>query len=180
LPRLLLACGAVNGASVYFLYQLRGSDRRRQSWLDVLLPFAVLFFAVGLVWGLQSDLLIPSLKRLSERVLGQPTSQIRIILAFGVPAVLCYTFVERSLRFGLSVAAVLVASAFTSTFDENTIYQERSFFGVLRVERQRSNYAEGPSHRLVHGTTLHGRQYLKLADEDYAKYPELIGSDTWP
>src|SRR5262249_62148245 len=36
------------------------------------------------------------------------------------------------------------------------------------------------SHELVHGTTLHGRQFLKLTEEDYEKYPQMRGSDTWP
>jgi hypothetical protein len=178
---LVLVCAAVNAAAAYLLYTLRTSDKRLQTWLDVALPLAVLLFAVGLVWGLRSRALNPSLQNFSVKVLDQPADQVRIILTFGVPAVLCYTFVERSLRFGLSVGALLLAGAFTATFDDSVIFQERSFFGVLRVEAQPPNVYEGPAaRRLVHGTTLHGRQYLPLPEEVYQKYPDLRGCETWP
>jgi hypothetical protein len=176
---LVAACAAVNGAAAYLLYRLRAGDKRLQSWLDLALPTAVLVFAAGLVVGLSTKALTPSLESFSS-ALGQPAKQISFIIMFGLPAVLCYTFVERSLRFGLSVAALLLAGSFTTTFFETTIYQERSFFGVLRVEQYPFRIIEARSYRLVHGSTLHGRQYLPLTDEEYAKYPDLRGGDTWP
>ena len=176
---LVAACAAVNGAAAYLLYRLRAGDKRLQSWLDLALPAAMLVFAAGLVVGLSTRALTPSLESFS-RALEQPADRIRCIIMFGLPAVLCYTFVERSLRFGLSVAALLLAGAFTTTFFETTVYQERSFFGVLRVERYPFLGFEAASYRLVHGSTLHGRQYLPLTDEEYAKYPDLRGGDTWP
>jgi hypothetical protein len=179
IPALVVTCGAVNAGALYLLYRLRVSDQRLQTWLDAALPLAVLIFVVGLVWGLYSQALIPSLEGFSE-LLAQSPRSVRVIITYGVPAVLCYTFVERSLRFGLSVAALLLAGAFTATLEDNAIFQKRSFFGVLRVEKSGSSYSEGPSHRLVHGTTLHGRQFLKLTEEDYEKNPQLRGSDTWP
>jgi hypothetical protein len=173
LPLLLLICIALNFGAVFQLYKTRSSDKRLQAWLDVLLPFAVLLLVVGLIWGLSSSVLYLRLFQFSQ-LLEQRTIDIRNILTFGVPAVLCYTFVERPLRFGLSVGAVMLASAFTGIFDEVTVYQERSFFGVLKVEE------DGDSHRLVHGTTLHGRQYLPLPPELAKEYPFLADRDTWP
>ncbi len=84
-----------------------------------------------------------------------PMSQerLRLVLMFGLPAILCYTAVERSLRFGLGVGAILLAAGFCNQFDERVIMQTRSFFGVLVVENR------GGYHRLVHGTTLHGQQF---------------------
>ena len=84
-----------------------------------------------------------------------PMSQerLRLVLMFGLPAILCYTAVERLLRFGLGVGAILLAAGFCNQFDERVIMQTRSFFGVLVVENR------GGYHRLVHGTTLHGQQF---------------------
>src|SRR5262249_1048956 len=163
-------CGAVNAGTLYLLYRLRTSDQRLQTWLDAALPLAVLIFVVGLIWGLYSDTLIPRLKGFSE-LLAQSPRLVGIIIVYGVPAVLCYTFVERSRRLGLSVAALLLAGACTATLADNAIFQKRSFFGVLRVVKEDGSDGKWPSHELVHGTTLHGRQFLKLTEEDYEKYP---------
>jgi hypothetical protein len=147
---------------------------RLQAWLDLVLPFAVLTFCVGLIWGLQADVLYRRLEQFSKQF-GQVTNQIRVILTFGIPAVLCYLFAERPLRFGLSVAAIMLASVFTTSFHDNVIFQERSFFGVLSVEK------EGNSRKLVHGTTLHGRQFTRPDDPFYYQlYPEMSNADTWP
>ena len=162
MPLLMSGCLALNLGVAYLLYRMRGRSPRMPVLLDLAMPFAVLLLVVGLIWGLQSQVLLIKLAQLSQ-ILGQLPSQVRVIFTFGVPAVLCYTFAERSMRFGLSVGALILAAAFTGLFDEGIIYQERSFFGVLRVE------SDGISHRLVHGTTLHGRQYT-LSD----------GSDAWP
>src|SRR5262249_28720708 len=48
----------------------------------------------------------------------------------------------------------LLAVAFTTEFDATVLTQERSFFGVMRVK------TDFESRSLVHGTTLHGRQFL--------------------
>ena len=103
--------------------------------------------------------------------------RIRLILSFGLPAVLCYTFVERSLRFGLGVGAILLAGAFANLFVDTTVYEHRTYFGVLKVEAAEDiAYLGGgvteplPNYRLVHGTTLHGKQYLKHQYE----LPEML------
>ncbi len=100
--------------------------------------------------------------------------QFATILSFGLPAILCYTFVERSLRFGIGVAAILIAGSFCASLQSNTLEQRRGFFGVLKVEvspfRWRANDTvyEERSHRLVHGTTLHGKQYYQTSYFDRA------------
>jgi SAM-dependent methyltransferase len=81
---------------------------------------------------------------------------------YGVPILICYSYVARPLRFGLAVGAFLVASAQCEKLEESkVIKQERSFFGVLKV--QDDSDSEGEYHKLVHGTTLHGKQYLDPA-----------------
>ena len=50
-----------------------------------------------------------------------PMSQerLRLVLMFGLPAILCYTAVERSLRFGLGVGAILLAAGFCNQSSTN-------------------------------------------------------------
>src|SRR5207253_1303592 len=69
------------------------------------------------------------------------------------------------LRFGLGLAALMVAFAVyaAKTEADTIVFRDRSYFGVLRLER--SQNAEGPNyHKLVHGTTLHGMQ--EIGDDD--------------
>jgi spermidine synthase len=141
----LVAAGLVN--------VLRTRDRPAQLWLDLALPLALAVLVVGLVWGIYSD---PVWKRLvsAAKLVHLKPAQFYVILAYGLPAVFCYTFVERPLRFGLGVAAMLLASGFSNLTDESVVYQTRSFFGVLKVEEDRH------FRRLVHGTTMHGKQFL--------------------
>ncbi|HEX2063045.1 MAG TPA: hypothetical protein VHE80_01350, partial [Acidimicrobiales bacterium] len=76
-------------------------------------------------------------------------------LAAFVPALLlCALFAGRPLRFGMAVAAVLVAGSLPLLAGGETLYADRSFFGVLRVERDSAAHL----HRLVHGNTSHGAQ----------------------
>jgi hypothetical protein len=59
-------------------------------------------------------------------------------LLFGLPSVLCYTFVDRPVRFALGILAVQIAAAiFPPNPDSQPVYSERSFFGLIRVTRDR-------------------------------------------
>jgi hypothetical protein len=62
-----------------------------------------------------------------------------------------------AVRFGLSVAA-LVAAGILFQHDRETIFRDRSFFGIYRVT---NNY--GPTHILYHGSTIHGAEFLDSA-----------------
>ena len=73
--------------------------------------------------------------------------------ALSVAAGVALNFARRPLRFALSVGAILLAGALLAPGDR-VLYQERSFFGVNRVEAE-----PGGFHRLVNGTTVHGGQY---------------------
>ncbi|MFO0878037.1 MAG: hypothetical protein U0840_11865 [Gemmataceae bacterium] len=130
--------------------------------LDLVLPAALLVLVLGLYWGLPAKGVEGRLVGFAKMV-GLDVKQFRVILTFGLPAVLCYTFVERSLRFGLGVGAIMLAASFSNIVDDSPLHQERSFFGVLRVEggaNFRDDYVY-PFKRLVHGTTLHGKQFLQ-------------------
>ncbi|HEV3386052.1 MAG TPA: fused MFS/spermidine synthase, partial [Gemmata sp.] len=55
------------------------------------------------------------------------------MIIFGVPVMLCFFFVDRPVRFGLCVAAILGYSTYKEEVG-SSIHSERSFFGILKVE----------------------------------------------
>ena len=112
--------------------------------LDAGLPLALGCLTAGLVLGFQES--------------GIEPVQLRMALMFGLPAVLCYTLVDRPLRFALGVAALLLASHLYTGSQGRPIVLRRSFFGVLRVTVDPTD----TFHQLVHGNTVHGRQRLPL------------------
>jgi hypothetical protein len=81
-------------------------------------------------------------------------------LIYGPPLVLAWFLRHRPLHLGLALAAVLLVAGFVDARNNDQIRQSRSFFGVLRISRDRDEkgYTE-----LRHGTTLHGRQSLEPA-----------------
>jgi hypothetical protein len=60
-------------------------------------------------------------------------------------------------RFGTAIAAIAIAGLFFQRSRE-TIFTDRSFFGIYRVT---SN--AGPAHVLYHGSTIHGAEFLDSA-----------------
>lgn len=104
---------------------------------------------------------------------GMPPSTVRTGITVGLPAVLCFFAVDRPVRFGLSLAAmILVANAVGVASDAKVVLSERSFFGVHRV------LFYGPHdryHRLTHGNTLHGIQ-----DRDNPRLPLTYYHPTGP
>ena len=140
---------------------LRTREKRFDRWMDLVLPLGLALLLIGLSWGLWSDALYGRVRKLAE-ALGRTSYDLRRYLTYGVPAVLCYTFVERSLRFALGVGALILASSLVGTFNERVMHQERSFFGVLKVENEELMFGDEHFYfrRLVHGTTLHGTQFL--------------------
>jgi hypothetical protein len=85
------------------------------------------------------------------------------MVAFVPATLLCYLCVNRPLRFGLAVGALL-GGATLGGYLANTdlIYRHRSFFGVLRVKHHQFD----DSYELLNGTTLHGEQIRSLEDPD--------------
>lgn len=87
------------------------------------------------------------------------------LTAFGFPALVAYFFVDRPLRFGLSVLAFWMVGQVTINLP-SSVHQERSFFGVLKVQSEKRE-GTGPDgvdgeyrfHKLVHGGTTHGSQF---------------------
>jgi SAM-dependent methyltransferase len=159
--------------AVGVFFALRAKEKRTSFWLDLGLPLALVVLAVGAIWGLNSRAVWPRLVPLAK-FFRQDIDDFLLLVTYGTLVVLCYTFVERSRRFGLGVGALLLASAFCGLFDKGFMYQTRSFFGVLRVETTEKTIDEDGEEvklvlvRLVHGTTLHGMQF---ANEDRRDWP---------
>lgn len=62
-----------------------------------------------------------------------------------------------AIKFGVSIGAIVIA-AFFLQHSRETIYSDRSFFGIYRV-----SLTAGPAHILYHGSTIHGAQFLDSA-----------------
>ncbi|MFL5329128.1 MAG: spermidine synthase [Gemmataceae bacterium] len=155
-------------------------------FFDVAIPVIVgcaVFLAVRF-WNVSLSASIGSLKDvthvtgirdwLQEHKFAVNEEQIKTILCYGIPILIVFAFVERPLRFGLSVAAICFAATAnlyqlesTDAFPfvkvsspDDVKLRSRSFFGVLKVTQEPSHPAaiENMYYRLVHGTTLHGMQ----------------------
>jgi hypothetical protein len=109
------------------------------------------------------------------------------LIVFGMPLFIGLFFASRPLRYGLAVAAVLLANATANprSREERVLYADRSYFGVLRVlqESERLTPSEvkelnispdelkllttqegiviAPSRSLRHGTTHHGLNFQR-------------------
>ncbi len=151
---------AVAGGLAAYAVRMRNKQRLNR-WLDVALPVCLGVLTAQLIisspfgdWEFTKGL---------ARTLGLELPRLVKVLTFGLPVALCYGFAERPLRLGLGVAAIFAAAAF-STDTSDILHQERSFFGVLKVEDR------GIYHTLLHGTTLHGQQRT-----DFSQLPMLLG-----
>ncbi len=80
------------------------------------------------------------------------------LVVYAPPLILAFRWRRRPLTLGVALVSVLVVAGFVESRNIEQIHQARSFFGVLRVTRDR---AETGYTELRHGTTLHGRQSLE-------------------
>ncbi len=97
---------------------------------------------LGLCWLLFENAELPTL--------------LRIVLAFGLPAVLCLTLIEAPKKFAVGYA--LLALICPSIMEiRDVVTQERGFFGVNEVAID----DKGEYIMLVNGRTLHGMQRLE-------------------
>lgn len=89
------------------------------------------------------------------------TTTIIVVLAVGLAAiVLGRSWWLLALTTALAITSMLVA------FSARPLVGERSFFGVTRIE----SFGEGSAYAQVHGTTIHGVQYLDDRNDDPTAY----------
>lgn len=93
--------------------------------------------------------------------MGIPPSQSRTAVTIGLPIILAFLAIDRPVRYGLSLGAVLVAVHLMGLNSAGRVlYAKRSFFGVHRIMEG----STGEFRNLVHGVTIHGRQSKKNPD----------------
>ncbi|MBI5800638.1 MAG: fused MFS/spermidine synthase [Verrucomicrobia bacterium] len=85
--------------------------------------------------------------------------QIQSLVIFGLPLLLCFLLVDSPRRFALGLGALFFGGAFFTGGFGKTLHVERNFFGVTRVTLS----PNGDARQIVHGRTIHGRQFLDLA-----------------
>ncbi|HUU85739.1 MAG TPA: fused MFS/spermidine synthase [Phycisphaerae bacterium] len=130
-------------------------DTARTKRLDVALPIALAVVAGAIMVGLQTA-------GITQGVFGR-------LFAFGVPAIICFSFKDRPLRFGLGFGVLLLTVSYYAGLEKgHRLHVERNFFGTKRVEVA----AGGRLRVLVHGRTKHGIQSTDPArsDEPLAYY----------
>lgn len=140
---------------------------------DYSVSFANIEWMTGKVQGFLSGLhhYVPELCKTLRLPRRAPDyDQFTAILQFGLPILFIYAWVTRPVRFGLGLGAILLAAAVYNITENDYIkLRERSFFGTLKLER---SWSRGPDnekvyyHRLVHGTTLHGKQQVEELDKE--------------
>ena len=116
---------------------------------------------------------------------GEWIQRLYYLIVFGVPLFIGLFFASRPLRYGLAVAAVLLANATANprSREERVLYADRSYFGVLQVLQESERLSDievkelnispdelkllttrdgkviAPSRSLRHGTTHHGLNF---------------------
>jgi SAM-dependent methyltransferase len=85
--------------------------------------------------------------------------QVQAVVIFGIPLLLCFLLVDVPRRFALGLGAVFLGGAFFTGGFGKTLHVERNFFGVTRVTLS----PNGDARQIVHGRTIHGRQFLDPA-----------------
>jgi spermidine synthase len=125
-----------------FLLPPIAARSRRERLLDLEIGFAVFALVVIAVF-------------VTKRVLDPgPPAMVAIFL---IPSLIALRAARSPLRFGACVAGIIIGAALMLPQGiGRVLYQERTFFGVLRVALQRSTY-----HALLHGSTTHGQQNMR-------------------
>jgi hypothetical protein len=116
-----------------------GANGLRERRLDFALPALIGAITAGLAWFAHSV---------------APVKMNASVFAVALPLAVAYPLRRRPLRFGLSLAAVVLAAALITGAGHTTLHAERNFFGVLRVLGDPNR----DLHSFMHGSTVHGRQ----------------------
>jgi hypothetical protein len=145
--------------------------------VDLMIPFVMILICMGLKmfenmpasWSL-STWLSNNMNRFAsycDIALRIDRETVRSFLVYAPACLLSFFFIDRPLRFGLAVLAILFIHHFTSSVSRSILETKRSYFGVLQIRDEQHKYWEGDqsidvSFRVLsHGTTIHGRQFTQ-------------------
>jgi hypothetical protein len=112
--------------------------------LDLALPLAFGLFVLGVMFAFNG---------------GDSKAPLALVMVYIVPALICFSFRPRPIRFALSLGALMLASGAFMSANEGVSYRGRSFFGVHRILHD----PEANTRSLVHGGIVHGMQSLDPA-----------------
>jgi hypothetical protein len=91
----------------------------------------------------------------SMSALGMQNNVLGLAVIFGPPALCCFSFSRRPLRFALGLGVLFLVSGVLYTSGQGQeLATERSFFGLHRIMLDPT----GRYHTIVHGGTVHGMQ----------------------
>jgi hypothetical protein len=98
------------------------------------------------------------------------------IITFALPVMVCFFFVDRPLRFALSVAAILGPVRINAE-SESTIYSERTFFGILKIQQtvQSQLLDERTKYQITAGVLDDLRSNKNLPDTILKKLEPMVG-----
>jgi SAM-dependent methyltransferase len=117
------------------------------------------FAMLPMVLASLPSLVLPLLRR-QGLITGPLDDTVRLALMVGLPVLACYAFVTVPARFAIAVGALLIVnSAIKSRY---VAAEVRTFFGLYTVQHTSTPQGRGTV-ELLHGTTLHGAQWLDPA-----------------
>lgn len=98
----------------------------------------------------------------------------RLFMSFGIVLVIACFYYGRPIRFGLTIIAVLIVYGFSIAQNERTIYDDRSYFGVIHIRYSyaRPRTSQLPYTTLIHGHIDHGMNLFKPEDKKEWGNPE--------
>jgi hypothetical protein len=169
----------------------------RTWFFDAFVPIAMMALMAALTWINGHDWFDQTCRWIAKQVTslvsgvgleGQIARKtVAQLIVYALPAMLCFAFIDRPIRFGLCVAAILLVQVIRAE-QSHVVESRRSFFGILRVtestevpefrmmnvrllfplrtdkeeDNERDRVAADAVREkylsLVHGTTLHGTQ----------------------
>lgn len=131
---IILACALQRSTSI---------EQRNDRKLDLLLPAGLLLLTVILA-------VIANNSPINSSI-------IKLIIVLAVPLMIVnHFFRERSVRFALGLAAVMLGSLYYAGAAAHTLHVSRNFFGTIKVTTD----ANGKVNNFYSGNTIHGRQFL--------------------
>src|SRR5581483_1373217 len=137
--------------------------------LDFALPALLLVYLFLFVFALRSTIFSMA-ESMVGKLAGNSALGLAYFIMFGLPLVVACFYYGRPLRFGLSIAAVLLVHHLQDAFltSRNIIVADRSYFGIIRVEEAGHEMYDKKVlkyRRLMHGNIDHGMNFKKPDDK---------------
>jgi len=160
--------------------ELTEAERSREGLgilFDILIPLAMVGFAALMLYCSNREWFNKACKMIVDQ-LRLNIATVKPFIVFAPLCLICFLFIDRPLRFGLCVLAILGFHEYRVATSEKTSTTFRSYFGIVRIDSGEDThsfayasalkpeeaskwaiYGTAPMTSMSHGTTLHGRQF---------------------